>query len=299
MKKLLIFSILLLFFNLFGCGSRDAITVNGEGIPMEIYNLALKERLSSHRSMNLKVNEAAIRKSVVDELIGEALLIKEAKAKNIAVSEAEVKGAIAAQRGNRSEKEFIDELRRSGISYDTFQKRMRDRILITKLLNELVKEDSITEDEMRTFYRNSPVPFLKPEKVLVKVLQLNTGEEAKKVMQDIRKGEDFDALSGRLVKEQKATATDYGWIEPDVFSKEIADSMKMARLNQVYGPFKGKDNSYYVFRIKEKQPSRVLSFDEAKPQIGNMLLSQKRSEVATRIVTENRKKAKIKYNIKV
>ncbi|MFN3480012.1 MAG: hypothetical protein ACK415_06460 [Thermodesulfovibrionales bacterium] len=55
MKRFFIFPILLLFFNLSGCGSRDAITVDGEGIPMEIYNLALKERLSSHRSMNLKV----------------------------------------------------------------------------------------------------------------------------------------------------------------------------------------------------------------------------------------------------
>lgn len=75
--------------------------------------------------------------------------------------------------------------------------------------------------------------------------------------------------------------------------------MKSARLNHAYGPFKGKHGAYYIFNVKERQPSRVLSFDEAKTQIRNILISQKRSEVATRIVTENRKKAKIKYNIKI
>lgn len=299
MKRLIIMSFLLFIIISFGCSKRDAITVDGEGIPMEIFNLSLQERLSSHKSMNLKVNDAAIRKSVIDELIGEAILIKEAKVKGLTVSESELKQAVAAQRGNRSEREFIEELKKTGISYETFQKRIKDRMLITKLLGEVVKEDSITEEEMRSFYKNSPKPFLKPEKVFVKILQLNSEDEAKKAIQEIRKGEDFDSLSGRLVKEQRASTTDYGWIEPDVFSKEISDSMKLARLNQVYGPFKGRDNAYYIFKIKEKQPSKVLSFDEARGQIKDILLTQKRSEAATRIVIENRKKAKIKYNIKV
>lgn len=298
-RYLIIFFLLLLSLSFFGCGSRDAITVDGEGIPMEVFNLILKERLASHRSMNLKVNEAAIRKSVAEELIGEMLLIKEAKSRGITVSEPELQEAIAARRGKRNEKEFVEELRKSGISYEIFQKRIRDGILITKLLNEMVKDNSVTEDEMRSFYRNSPVPLLKPERVFVRVLQINSEEEAVKAVREIRKGGDFDALSGRLAKEQKAAATDYGWVEPDLFSKDIADSMKTARLNQVYGPIKGRDNTYYIFKIKDKEPSMVLSFDEARAQIRNILLQQKRSEAAARIVTENRKKAKIRYNIKV
>ncbi len=299
MGRSFILPVLFMIFSLVSCGSRDAITVDGERIPMEIFNLALKERLSSHLSINVKVNESAIRKSVAEELIGEALLVKEARSKKITVSDSEVREAIAAQRGNRTEKEFIEELKKSGISYDIFEKRTRDRLLITKLLDELVKEDSITEDEMKSFYKNSPVPFLKPERVFVKILQFSSEEEAVKAMKDIRRGEDFDNLSARLVREQRASATDYGWIGPDVFSKDIANSMKMARLNQAYGPFKGKDNAYYIFRIKEKEPSRVLSFDEAKNQIKDVLISQKKSEIAMMIITENRKRAKIKYNIKV
>lgn len=183
----------------------------------------LKERLESHKVINLKVNEAAIKKSVAEELIGDALSVKEAKARNITVTEAELKEAITFQRGNKGEKEFIEELRKSGISYEIFQKRMKDRILINKLINELVKEDSITEEEMRSFYKNSNVPFLKPERVFGKVLQFSSEEVAKKAIQDIRKAGNFDAVSSDLVKEQKASSPDYGWIEPDVFSKEIAD----------------------------------------------------------------------------
>lgn len=298
-KGLIRFSLLLLLsISISGC-SRDAIVVDGEGIPKSLFDLALKERLDSHKSMNIKVNEAAIKKSVAEELIGEALLVKEAKARKITVSETELKEAIALQRGNKTEKEFKEKLKKSGVPYDIFQKRIKDRIMITKLLNGLVKGDSITEEEMRSFYKGSPVPFLRPERDLVKVLQLNSEEEAKRVMKDIREGADFDILCGRLVKEQKASATDYGWIEPDVFSKEIAEAMKSARLNQVYGPFKGRDNSYYIFKIKERQPSRVLSYDEARDRIRDMIIMQKRNEAAANIIMKNRERVKIKFNIKV
>lgn len=295
----LILSLFLLCLNFLGCTSRDAIIVDGEGIPKEVYSVILKERIESHKSMNLTVNEAAIKKSVIEELIGEALLVKEAKAKGFSVTESEVKDAISAQRGIKGEKEFIEELRKSGIPYEIFQKRIKNHLLIKKLLYELVKEDTVTEEEMSSFYKNSPVPFLKPEKAFVKVLQLSSEEDAKKAIEEVRDKGDFDTVSSRLVREQKASATDYGWIEPDAFSKEIADSMKSARLNHAYGPFKGRDGTYYIFNVKERQPSKVLSFDEAKMQIRNMLISQKRTKVATRIVTENRGKAKIKYNIKV
>jgi len=73
--------------------------------------------------------------------------------------------------------------------------------------------------------------------------------------------------------------------------------MKTAKIDQVYGPYKGKDNSYYLFKIKKREASKVLSFEEAKPQIKAMMLQQRRQELMAHLVDVNRKKAKIKYNI--
>lgn len=295
MKKFGIF-LSLLFIFLYGC-SRDAITVDGEGISKEVYNAVLKERTEAHKSMGLKFDEKALRRSVADELIAEVLLLKEARSRKIEVKEDEVKKVIETMRGNKKEEEFIKEIKKTGLSYDTFKRRVRNRLLISKLTEELVKDDSVTEKDMMEFYKKSQVPFLKPEAVFVKIVQINTEADAKAAMEEIKKGADFDKLADRLLKENKASVTDYGWLNPDTISKEIGTAMKTAKLNQAYGPYKGKDNAYYIFRIKNREASRVLFFDEAKPQIKAMILQQRRQELMAHLVDINRKKAKIKYNI--
>lgn len=289
--------VLLLFFTfLYGC-SRDAITVDGEGISREIYNAVVKERMEAHKSLGLKFDEKALKRSVADELIAEVLLLKEAKSRKIDVKDEELKKTIDAMKGNKKDEEFRKEVKKTGLSYETFQKRVKNRLIISKLMEELIRDDSVTEKDMMEFYKKSQVPFLKPESVFVKIVQLNNEADAKTAMEAIKRGEDFDKLADRLLKENKASVTDYGWLSPDTISKEIGTAMKTAKLNQVYGPYKGKDNAYYLFRVKNREASKVLSFNEAKPQIKAMILQQRRQELMAHLVDVNRKKAKIKYNI--
>lgn len=288
----------LLFVTTAGC-SRSAITVDGEEISKEFFDNALKERLNAHKSMNVTASEKALRKSVSEELIAEALLLEEAKSRKIAVTDDEIKKTIDGMRGSKDEKDFKEDLRKSGTTYDIFLKKLRNRLILSKLMGDLVKDDSISEEAMREYYKASQVPLLKPEKDFVKIVQLSSEADAKEAAAALKKREDFDALADRLVKSGKASATDYGWLEPDVLSKEIAMAMKAAKLNIAHGPYKGKDGSYYLFRLKERKGSEVLPFDEARPQIKNILLSQKRQEIAAKIVETRRKTAKIKVNIVV
>jgi parvulin-like peptidyl-prolyl isomerase len=296
MKRLTVVLLFVLSSLFYGC-SRDAITVNGEGISKEIYNLTVKERVESHKAMGVKFDEKAIRRSVADELIAEVLLLKEAKAKKINVSDEEVKKAIDSIRGNRNEQEFKKELEKVGLSYAVFQKRVKNNLMINKLMEEFVKEDSVTEKDMIDFYKKTPI--VKPESVFVKILQITNEQDANAASTAIKKGEDFDKLAERLLKENKAFMTDYGWLNPDTISKEIGNAMKVAKIDQVYGPYKGKDGTHYFFKIKKKEPAGVLSFENAKPQIKAMILQQRRQELMAHIVELNRKKVKIKYNVKV
>ncbi|HAM49445.1 MAG TPA: hypothetical protein DCP92_01625 [Nitrospiraceae bacterium] len=295
MRKLIVVSGLLLIFAA-GC-AKEAITVDNEGISKELFDQALKERIQAHKAMNLTVDEKALRKSVTDELIAEALLLEEAKARKISYSEDELQKAIAGIKGNKSEKDFKDALVKSGMSYDLFVKRVKNRLLVSKLISAEVKDDSITETEMRAFYRSSPVPLLKPEKDFVRIIEFFDEATAKETQEKLNKGGDFDLVADELEKSGKASATAYGWLEPESLSKEMSDAMRIAKLNTVYGPLKGKDgSSYYMFRIKERQGSEVLSFEEAEPQIKNILLNQKRQFVAAQIIANRKKSAKIKIN---
>jgi parvulin-like peptidyl-prolyl isomerase len=72
--------------------------------------------------------------------------------------------------------------------------------------------------------------------------------------------------------------------------------MRIAKLNTVYGPLKGNEG-YYMFRIKDRQNSGVLSLEEATPQIKNILLNQMRQAIASQIIQNRKKTAQIKINV--
>lgn len=289
--------LMLVLFAAAGC-SKSAITVDDIRISKEVFDLVLKERLESHKSLNASVDEKAVRKAVADELVGQALLVREAKRNKIVVTDEEVRSALDRMRGTTTEKDFREALKNKGIPYRILQERVKENLFASKLLFSLVADGSVTDEDAVTFYRKSPVPFMKPGKEFVSILQIYSEEEAKKAEEVLKKGADFDAYSKELTAAGKANATNYGWLDPDTLpSRNIAADMKTARLNVSRGPFKGKDGSYYFFMVKDRQIARVLPYDDVKEQVRQMILNQRRQELAGHIIETARKTAKIKVNV--
>ncbi|MBI5099408.1 MAG: peptidyl-prolyl cis-trans isomerase [Nitrospirae bacterium] len=296
MKRMSMMLVFLLFVTV-GC-TRSAITVDDERVSKELFNLVLKERLESHKALNAKIDEKAVKKAVSEELVAQTLLVKEAVAKKIGATGEEVQKTIDSMRGSASEKDFREKLKTKDISYNILLEKVRNDILVSKLLDSLVKEDEVTEDAMKEFYTKRQLPFIKPEKEFVSILQINTAADAEKAVDELKKGADFDTVAKNMAKSGNSAATDYGWIDPDTFpSKELAMAMKTAKLNVFRGPYKGRDGSYYIFKIKERQIAQVLPYEEVKLQIRNMILNQRRQELARHIIETGRKTAKIKINI--
>lgn len=289
--------VLFLFLAVVGC-TRSAITVDDERISKELFELTLKEKLGAHETMNINANDEAVKKAVTDELIAQALLLREAKAKKISVTDEEVRKTIDGMRGGRSEQEFQEGLKKKGTPYDIFQERVRRNLIISKLMASLVKDDSVTEEEMENLYQKRPGLYVEPEQGLVKILQISHEAEAKRALEELKKGADFDTLAKNLGDSGNASVSDYGWINPDMLpSVELATAMKTAKINVFSGPFMGRDGSYYFFKVKKRQASRVLSFEEAKPRVKDILLRLRRQDLAASIVQTGRKTAKIKINM--
>jgi parvulin-like peptidyl-prolyl isomerase len=261
-----------------------------------MFNAVVKERIDQHKAMDAKVDEATIKKTVADELVAEALLVKTATAKNYTVTDEEVTKAIEQARGKKSEKEFKEEIQKSGMSYDVFFKRVKNQMIISKMMVDLVKDDSVPDADMKEFYSKNRDLLFSPEKVNVRILQFKTEAEAKEVSEKLKKGEDFDTLADGFAKSGKASATNYGWLEPSFLSKDLAAAMKTAPLNTAQGPFKGKDGTFYFFKAKERT-KQALSFNDAKEQIKGMILSKKRQEIAAHLVENSKKTAKIQMNV--
>jgi foldase protein PrsA len=287
----------LLFFAIAGC-TRSAITVDDEKISKELFEYTLKERIGTHKAKNINANSEAVKKAVANELIAQVLLVREAKAKEISVTDEEVQKSIDGIRGGTNKQEFIERLVSQGMPYNIFEDRVRKNLVISKLMDSLVREDALTEEEMHAFYLERPNRYFHPEQEYVKILQISHETDANKVLEELENGADFDTLAKNVGDSVKGTVSDYGWINPDMLpSEELATAMKTAEINVFSGPFRGKDKSYYFFKIKERKDSRELTFEEAKPRVKTHLLKRKRQALAAHIVETGRKTAKIEINI--
>lgn len=297
LKKILITLTIISIAGIFGC-SRPVATVNGEKITEATFKIRMKERLEGHKAQGVKVDEKRLKDAVLQELIAEVLMLQGAKEKGINVTEEELDREIEFIKSMAGGEEKLNKsLKEKGISLEVFRRMTHERLIIGKFIASLVDEGSIKEKDMQEFYKNSPTPFLKPERLYIRFIQTEKEEDAKRILSEMKsKKIDFDEMAERLKTSKTAVVTDYGWVEPGFFSPSIAHALKDLKVGQYNGPYKGKDG-YYIFRLKEKEPQKVESYEEARMKIKGMLLEQRRQITLAHWLDQKMQKSKITKNL--
>lgn len=292
---ILVFSIVILVF-LSGC-SKPPIIVNGKEINEKTYEFRLNERVEAHKQMKLGVDMSRIKQAVIQELIGETLILEEAAGRDIQVSDEELDKQITSMRKSAGKEEFDSRLKERGIAFDQFKTMTKEKMIISKFINTLVNEDAVQEHEIREYYSNSPKPFIKPIRVFMRLVEF-PNEEAALAALDIMKNNkiSFDQMADELREEKKAFSTDYGWVNPAVFSRSISSAIKGLDVGTHGGPYMGK-NSYFLIRVKDREKETVARFEEVKDDINTLLLQQKRQAAIAHWVADRKKMAKIEINL--
>ena len=280
----------------YGC-SKPAAEVNGEQISRNIYNAVLQEKMNQHSLQGMEVKESQLKNAVIEQLVGEKLMVQAARENNIEVTDKELNDEYNAIITRVGKEKFEIQLKEKGISGDQYKTRLRERIMVQRYLVSLVPDDSIEEDEMKELYNKNPKMFINPEKIMVRLIQTQTEEQARAIIKDIEGTDsDFDTVADKLKEKGEAIVSDYGWVDAMFFSKEISDAMKNMKVGTYGGPYKGKDG-YYMFRVKDREKETFKIFEESKDEIRALLLSQKRQATLAHLVDERKKKAQIKINI--
>ncbi len=279
-----------------GC-SRPVATVNGKKIDKATLDLHVKEKIQEHKMRDVTIEKEKLREAVLQELIGEKLMMDEAAIQGIKVSDEELNKEIDAVKQRVGDEQFTKALKEKGLTPDAFKKRTREKMLLARFIESLVKEDAVGEDEISAFYKDSQKPFMKPSRVFMKMMEFASEAEATAVAEDMKKNKiDFDDMAKRLADENKAGVTDYGWVTPDFFSPSMASALKNLKVNRHGGPYKGQ-KSYFLIKVKEKEDEAIAKFDEVKDEIRNTLLSQKRQAAIVHWIEQKKKISKIEINL--
>lgn len=282
-----------LFFLLSGCEKKPIAVVDGIPITEKMLNAALNERVLEHKAQGVEVNAMALKQAVLDELIAETLMIKAAGKENISVSDEEVGKELDLRMQGIDEKAFKKDLKAKGLSLSDLKKRIKNKIVVSKFISQLVPPQSVTEEDIKAYYQASTTPFLKPELVLVRFIQTKTKEESKTVLKEMKeKGMDFDTMADKLAAEENAVVSGYVWVEPRIFGQPIEHSIGQLKKGTYGGPLNGKE-AFYIFMVKDRQAQRPETLDEAREKIRAIIYENKRQAGTAHWVADRKGKASI------
>jgi len=214
-----------------------------------------------------KENDPASKGAVLDELVRQQLLVKDAEDSQIGDTK-EIKDAVAD---------------------------FRKTLLVQELASRLTKGVIATETEARQYYDTNKFKFAEPVKWSVREIAVADETTAKSILVQVLQGGDFAQLAQAQSKDPSAAHG--GQLKP--FIKAPFEAMQIAIANLdaggVSGVFKGPDG-YYIVKVDGKTGGDVKSFEEIKKNLIYGLTLQKQQAVILNHLRDLADKDKPEYN---
>lgn len=247
-----------------GCGKKDELVLARVGGD-EITARDMDEIYGQNR-MNFASyeDEYESRRAVLDSLIMQRLLIKEAYKRNIDASE-EVNRIVLA-------------------SYDRF---LLD-ILYQREINDKIK---ITDEDLKDFYNQLEY------KIQASHILVTTEDSAKMLLDSIKNGASFEDLAVRYSKDQTARTNrgDLGYFSRGKLDHIFEENAFKLNPGEISSPFKTRFGWHIVKVVDRAINEERQSFDKMKDQIRATLDNLKRFEVLENYTNG----IKAKYPVKV
>lgn len=273
----------------------DGVNITKEALDAEVSKLKLQSPSLFDKNSG-GMDEGTIRTTLLDELIAQQLLGKEAEKKNISVTNDEVTKSIdGLKSGYGDEKQFEDALKTAGYTAESLKEQVKWQLLTTKLLEKLVPESSVSTKEAQTYYNKNKGSFkVEAAKRSSHILfALKDEANAKKVFKELEDGADFAAMAKKYSTDTASAVNggDLGW-PTQAYVSEFQSAVDKLKKGEMSGLVKSA-YGWHIIKVTDTRKAGLQSFDEAQESIIQTLLSNKRSQAHETLLSDLKKKAKI------
>jgi len=226
---------------------------------------------------------AELKKTLIDDMLNEMLVKERADRLGLSVSPAEIGEAIKrlkGQYGLETDEQFVDSLRKSGMTRADMEARLRDSLLTNKVFaRELRNREDLSDRELRERFTRERDRFRLPERAKVREIvvlkpadnnaaALTTArKKAQEIAARVRAGEAFDTLAKEL---SESPTNEKGGELGEIARGELLADLDSAVFNLngpgIAGPIELK-SSIHILKVEERLPSEVPSFESVKDRL--------------------------------
>lgn len=288
--------------------------VNGKDITKDALlaqaRLMQQQFAQASRGQQVPAMDEAFYKQILEGMIAQELLLKDAKEQGVAVSDEELKPQMAALRGRfPDEATFKKALEQEGLTEKALQEKLRQEAVIQKYVGAKVFGDvAVTDQAAREFYDKNQDKMQRPERAHLRHILIGVKPDApeadKKKAQDkaedllekLKDGEDFAKLAAENSDDpgSKVRGGDLSWISrgqnaPPAFEQA---AFALAKPNDLSGVVE-TPYGYHIIQLVEREAAGAVPFEEARPRITQMLQQKQAAERLKARVADLKKKGKV------
>jgi len=193
---------------------------------------------------------------------------------------------------------LLEAAEKSGIKEDEEMKRKiqeyKESLLLNKYLDMKLKDINVSETEAKDYYERHKEEFTSPKKVRARHILVRTEEEAEKIQERLKKGENFAELAKKYSIDHTTAARggELGFFSYKEMVKpfsEVAFSLKPGEISPIVKtPF-----GFHIIQVEEVKPARQKSYEEVKDQIKGKLLREKQQKAFDELVANLKKEHKV------
>ena len=247
-------------------------------------------------------------RDLIDRAVGYKLLMQEAKARKVNVSDAEVEAKIDEVRKQfPSEDLFKQALASRSLTLDRMKSEARQELAIFRLIEgEIAGKVAVKPEQVEDFYQKNPDQFKEPERVRASHILISVPEnadaaakaqaktKAEKVLKDVKSGKDFAALAKQHSQDPGSAVNggDLGFFQQGQMVgpfNDVAFSLKPGATSDLVETQFG----YHIIRVVEKNPGRTVPLDEVRPKLEQYLQGQNKETQTEAFVKSLRAKGKV------
>lgn len=253
------------------------------------------------------------KREVLNNLIDQILIVQIGEKMGIVVPKETIEDLVTQELNktlsqyNMSESDLDWYLKSANLGdLESFKNRLRWIFTVQQTLQQIYQKvtESVTvsEEEIKQFYEENKDIFTVEESAKLLRIIVETQEQANKVLERLRAGEDFSQVASEVSIDPltKGKAGDLGWVErySGLLSQEVEEKIFASPVGAILGPFQ-TSGGWEIYRVLEKKPKGYQSLEEVKADITNHLAQSKSNEVWQKWVQEEFLKFKQSSDIKV
>ena len=267
-------------------------TVNGEVITYSQFRQHVFEieraygKVYSGKELENQLRDK--RKSILNDLIEEALLLDEAKRENVKVDKIEIEKMVNTAKSKfESSDDFYNALRNEGLTLETLEKEYRQRLMIKKIIQFKVNSKArIEEYEISQYYQAHRKDFFEPEQVKIRQMLIKMkGDE--KTAEQVAKG-----ILERIKGGENMEWEELGFINMSELLPELGAAISELKVNEIADLIKTQAG-YHIIRLEGRKLSKMRKLSEVRDGIHRILFSRKADKIYVDLVDKLKKKADI------